>query len=176
MPIPDYQAIMLPLLSLATDGKEPFLRDAIEFLADQLGLTDEERREHLPSGRQAVFTNRVAWARTYLKQAGPLESTRRAYFKITGKGRQVYSENPTGVDIKYLERFPEFLEFKTRRKEKDAMNGEEITPEQTPDESLEAAYQKVRKELAQELLKQIKQCSPAFFENLVVDLLVKVDD
>ena len=174
MPIPDYQAIMMPLLRLTTEGKEHFLRDAIELLGAQFGLTDEERRELLPSGRQAVFTNRVAWARTYLKQAGLLESTRRAYFKITERGRQVFSENPTGIDIKYLERFSEFLEFKARRKEKDILNGEELVPEQTPDESLEAAYQKIRKELAQELLKQIKQCSPAFFEKLVVDLLVKM--
>ena len=95
MAIPDYQTIMLPLLKLANDGQEHFLRDAVEMLADEFGLTDEERKELLPSGQQAVFVNRVGWARTFLKQAGLLETTRRAYFRITERGRQVLSENQT---------------------------------------------------------------------------------
>ncbi len=174
MAIPDYQTIMLPLLKLANDGQEHFLRDAFEQLADQFNLNEAERKELLPSGQQAVFVNRVGWARTFLKQAGLLETTRRAYFRITDRGRRVLSANPDRIDAKFLERFPEFLDFKSRGKDKDESNEQVLAPEQTPDESMEAAFQKVRKELAQELLKQIKQCTPAFFEKLVIDLLVKM--
>ncbi len=174
MAIPDYQTIMLSLLKLANDGQEHFLRDAVEILADGFGLTEAERKDLLPSGQQAVFFNRVGWARTYLKQAGLLETTKLAYFRITDRGRQVLFANPDRIDAKYLEKFPEFLVFKTRVKDKDETNDQVAAAGQTPDESLEAAYQKVRKELAQELLKQIKQCTPAFFEKLVIDLLVKM--
>jgi restriction system protein len=174
MAIPDYQSIMMPLLKLASDGQEHFLRDAIEALADEFALADEERRELLPSGRQAIFTNRVAWARTYLKEAGLLETTRRAYFRITDRGRQVIAEKPPKVDVKYLEQFPEFIEFRARKRDKEEISEGEGISEATPDESLEAAYQKVRKDLEQELLKQVKQSSPAFFEKLVIDLLVKI--
>jgi restriction system protein len=174
MTIPDYQTIMLPLLKLANDGQEHFLRDSVEHLADDFNLSEEERKELLPSGQQAVFFNRVGWARTYLKQAGLLETTRRAYFRITDRGRQVLSTNPVKLDAKYLEKFPEFLEFKARVKDKNEDNDQLLITGQTPDESLESAYQKVRKELTEELLKQIKQCTPTFFEKLVIDLLVKM--
>jgi restriction system protein len=174
MTIPDYQTLMLPLLELAADGKEHFLRDVIEKTADEFNLTEDERKELLPSGQQAIFTNRVAWARTYLKQAGLLEATRRGYFQITKRGKQVLAEQPTKIDVKYLEKFPEFLDFRTRKKDKNDTASEERLGEETPEESLETAYQKVRQELAQELLRQIKQCSPLFFEKLVIDLLVKM--
>jgi restriction system protein len=174
MAIPDYQSIMVPLLKLASDGQEHFLRDAIEALADEFTLTDEERKELLPSGRQAIFTNRVAWARTYLKEAGLLETTRRAYFRITDRGRQVIAQKPLKVDVKYLERFPEFIEFRARKRDKEEISEDDRISEATPDESLEAAYQKVRKDLEQQLLKQVKQSSPTFFEKLVIDLLVKI--
>lgn len=174
MAIPDYQTIMLPLLKLANDGQEHFLRDAVELLAEEFGLTEDERKELLPSGQQAVFVNRVGWARTFLKQAGLIETTRRAYFRITQRGRYVLSGNPENIDAKFLEQFPEFLDFKSRGKDKDESNEQVLAVGQTPDESMETAFQKVRKELAQELLKQIKQCTPAFFEKLVIDLLVKM--
>ncbi len=83
MAIPDYQTIMLPLLNLAADGEEHRLRDAIEELADHLDLTEDERKELLPTGSQATFDNRVGWARTYVKKAGLLESPRHGYFRIT---------------------------------------------------------------------------------------------
>jgi restriction system protein len=174
MAIPDYQSIMMPLLKLASDGQEHFLRDAIEALADEFSLTDEERKELLPSGRQAIFTNRVAWARTYLKEAGLLETTRRAHFRITDRGRQVLAQKPSKVDVKYLEQFREFIDFRTRKRDKEEISEDDGISAATPDESLEAAYQKVRKDLEQQLLKQVKQSSPTFFEKLVIDLLVKI--
>ncbi len=109
MTVPDYQSVMLPLLKALGDGEEHSLHEVIETLADQFELTDEERRELLPSGRQAKFDNRVAWARTYMKKAGLLESTGRGKFRINDRGLAVLRENPPDINVKFLEKFPEFL-------------------------------------------------------------------
>lgn len=175
MSIPDYQTIMLPLLRFTGDEKEHSLGEAIDTLANFFDLSDEERRQLLPSGQQAIFTNRVGWARTYLKQAALLEPTRRGYFRISKRGLDILKSNPSHIDVKYLEQFPEFLEFRNKRKDKNgiALKEDKFTAE-TPAEALESAYQRLRFELSQEMLRQIKQCSPAFFEKLVIDLLVKM--
>src|SRR6267378_8371259 len=117
MPIPNYQATMLPLLQFACDGTEHSLRDAIESLANEFKLSDEERRELLPSGQQEVFANRVGWARTYMKKAGFLRTTRRGFFQITDRGQSVLKENPPRIDAKFLDQFQEFREFKALRKQ-----------------------------------------------------------
>ena len=113
MAIPDYQSIMLPLLKLAGDGKEHSLRETIETLADHFSLSDEERRELLPSGRQPTFDNRVGWARTYMKKAGLLRSTRRGYFQITERGLDVLDQSPPEINAAYLRQYPEFVEFQS---------------------------------------------------------------
>jgi restriction system protein len=172
MAIPDYQSIMLPLLKLAGDRQEHSLREVIEALADEFYLTDEERKELLPSGRQATFDNRVGWARTYLKKAGLLESTKRGYFQITERGLDVLKQNPPEIDNAFLRQFPEFIEFQTPRDKKRIE--QDVSDTQTPEEEIEAAYQGVRQELVTELLQTIGSCSPAFFERLVIDLLVKM--
>lgn len=174
--IPDYQKIMIPLLKYAEDSQEHHTRDVIEQLADEFELSEEERRELLPSGQQAVFYNRVGWARTYLKKAGLLESTKRGYFKITERGLKVLKDQLTEIDAKYLEQFPEFVQFKTTKVVKEEIEGEELGKyeESTPEELMEIGSQKLQKELASELLDRIKKCSPIFFETLVVELLVKM--
>ena len=177
MPIPDYQSCMLPLLRFSSDGKEHQLKDAIQALADEFSLSEEDRNEFLPSGQQAVFTNRVGWARTYLKKAGLLMSPRRGFFQITDRGQNVLKENPPAINQKYLERFPEFVEFKTIRREKPEENGAEepeLTLGQTPHEALESAYERLRNELAAEILTSTKATDPTMFENIVVELLVKM--
>ena len=175
MAIPDYQSIMLPLLRFASDGNEHSLREAIEGLAEKFGLTDAERKELLPSGQQTIFENRVGWARTYMNKAALLESTRRGYFRITQRGREVLSKNPPEINVKFLDQFPEFIEFRAKRREREETT-EIVENEnlQTPGELLETAYQKLREDLSAELLKIVKECSPAFFERLVIDLLVKM--
>ena len=109
--IPDFQSIMLPLLKYAGDKKEHHIRDAIEVLANEFNLSEEERKELLLSGQQAIFDNRVGWAKTYLKKAGLLESTRRGYFKITDRGLKVLDDIPKDINVKYLKQYPEFIEF-----------------------------------------------------------------
>ena len=169
MTIPDYQSLMLPLLSLAADQEEHSLREAIENLADLFELTDEQRRDLLPSGQQATFDNRVGWARTYMKKAGLLESTRRGYFRITERGLKVLKRNPKAINISFLRQFPEFVEFQAPRPTK-----KDEDQAHTPEEEIEAAYMQVRQGLAAELLQTVSSCSPTFFERLVVDLLVKM--
>jgi restriction system protein len=174
MAIPDYQSIMLPLLALAGDGQEHSLREAIEALSTRFGLTGEERRDLLPSGRQPTFDNRVGWARTYLKKAGLLASTRRGYFRITQRGLDVLDKQPPAIDTAYLKQFPEFVKFQTPAQKEEEQAPPEPDDGATPEEQIEAAYQKLREGLVTELLEAVKTCSPAFFEQLVVDLLVKM--
>jgi restriction system protein len=175
MSIPDFQSIMLPLLKYAGDGKEHSLREVITYLADVFNLSDEERKRLLPSGQQAVFDNRVGWARTHLKKAVLLEYPKRGFFQITDRGKNVLIQNPTIINIKFLNQFPEHLEFLNSKKDKKKLESdiEDIT-ENTPQESIEFGYQKIRKELELDLLNRVKSCSPDFFERLVVDLLVKM--
>jgi len=173
MSIPDYQSIMLPLLKFAGDKKEHSIREAIEYIANSFNLTEEERREVLPSGQQYIIDNRVGWARTYLKKAGLLESTKRSYFKITDLGQEVLQKAPKEINVNFLEQFPQFIEFRNLRREKDEEEKEESLS-QTPQELLEYGYQRIKKDLASELLNLVKQASPRFFEKLVVELLIKM--
>jgi len=175
MAIPDYQTLMLPLLQLASDLQEHQLRAVTETLADEFALSSDERSELLPSGSQFVFANRVGWARTYLKQAGLIDSPRRGFFRITQHGLNLLQEKPVRIDVNLLERFPEFLEFRARRREKESASTPDMTASgETPEDSLAAAYQTLRADLEAELLQQVKDSSPAFFERLVVELLVQM--
>ena len=175
--IPDYQTLMLPILRIVSDGQEHKYRDLIESLATEFHVTDLERKELLASGNQAIFDNRVGWAKTYLKKAGLLNSPKRAIFVISDIGIETIKKNPPFIDAKYLRQFPSFLEFQhASRSEND---NEEETPtsesnEQTPEEILDNAYQRIRKSLASELLAKVVDLTPAFFERLVVELLVKM--
>jgi restriction system protein len=102
MSIPDFQTIMLPLPELASNGKEHKLSDAISSLSDHFNLSDTERRELLPSGKQARFDNRVGWACTYLKKAGLLAYPARGKFQITQRGLDILAQKPPRIDVKYL--------------------------------------------------------------------------
>ena len=176
MAIPDYQSIMLPLLRFAEDNKEHSLHDAIEFLAKKFSLTESEMQELLPSGKQPIFINRVGWARTYLSKAGLLNPTKRGFFQISDRGANTLNQNPTRVDNKTLKQFTEFNEFQKRKNERTEKTQTEILEDgkNTPEESLETAYQTIRNTLATEILDKVKSCSPIFFERLVVELLVAI--
>ena len=176
MAIPDFQSLMLPVLQLAQDQREHSLQEAIESLAKRFNLSDDERNELLPSGRQAIFDNRVGWARTYLKKALLLHSPKRSYFQISERGLAVLKQSPPFINIKFLGQFPEFVEFKDRSNKSGDNSITEPVEDvlQSPGEEFELAYQRIRIALATELLQTIKTCSPAFFERLVVDLLVKM--
>ncbi len=171
MSIPGFQTLMLPLLTLAADQREHSLSETTEALASQFDLSDDERKEPLASGSQPKFNNRIGWARTYLKKAGLLEYTGRGKFRITQRGVEVLEEEPSEMSIKFLDRFPEFVEFRTPRKRPDEEE-DEGEGELTPQELLESSYKTLRSQLAHELLDQVLARDPGFFEKLVVDLLV----
>lgn len=175
MAIPDFQSIFLPLLKACADGKEHTKQELLPLLAKQFGLTDSELEIKLPSGKQGIFVNRVAWAKSYLKQAGILENPRRGVSKITARGMQVLSENPQPFNVKYLKRFQEFVVFHTG-KPKDGSTLVELASanSETPDELIAAGYKQLREALAVELLERIKTVSPSRFEELVVELLLKM--
>lgn len=180
MAIPDYQTLMLPVLQLAADGQEHKFAEAVEQLAQKFGLTDEERTELLPSGTQAVFNNRVGWARSYLKQARLLEAPKRGYFRISERGKGVLAKNPTRIDVDFLAQYPEFIEFRSRKKEKNHSSGVTLRPThqadttESPEDSLASAYLGLQEALEAEVLDAVMDASPTFFERLVVDLLVKM--
>lgn len=174
MAIPDYQSCMLPLLGFYADGREKTFRETVEALAEGFQLSDEERREMLPSGQQEVFANRVGWARTYLKKAGLIESPRRGISRITQRGLDVLTERPDRIDANYLERFPDFKDFRTLR-HSETKDTDMVEPnKKTPEESLEDAYLKLRSDLAMEIIQRLKACSPSFFERLVVEVIVRM--
>ena len=180
--IPDFESIMLPLLKLAADKQEHHIREAIEKLASQFNISDDEKKELLPSGQLAVFDNRVGWARTYLKKAGLLETPRRGFLKITERGLKVIESSPSEINVSFLSQFPEFVEFRTIRYAKAEEGANEtgttsthlLDEKRTPEEYIGIGYNLLQKDLASDLLERIKQCSPDFFEKLVVELLVKM--
>lgn len=177
MAIPDFQTLMLPVLKSVGDGSEHLFRDVVEMLARQFGLTEAECKQLLPSGRYPTFDNRVGWAKTYLKKAGLIEQPKRSYLKITNRGMEVLQKNLPSINMKYLEQFPEYIAFRDNQEQGDGEQQELLSsPSQseTPEELIENGAKAIRKDLAEEILTRIKGCSPAFFERLVVELLVKM--
>ncbi len=174
MSIPDYQSCMLPLLIFYSDGSEHAFRESVEAMVKNFNLTDEERREMLPSGKQEIFSNRIAWARTYLKKAGLLESPKRGFNKITPTGLKTLKQKPQKIDVDFLSQFQAFQDFRALRRTKLDDSSEAEFSGNTPEESLESAYQSIRNDLVSELLQRLKLCSPAFFERLVVEVIVKM--
>lgn len=172
MTVPDFQKLMLPVLTIARDGQQHSIREAAEVLARQFHLTPTDRAELLPSGRQPVFENRLGWARTYLKKAGLLDSTERGRFHITPRGLEVLEQHPSFINIRFLTRYPEFREFTHPPDQAAAPTPDPADQTRTPEELLDTTYQSLRQELAQELIDHVKGCSPQFFEQLVVKLLV----
>ena len=172
--IPDFQKIMLPLLTILSDGLEHSTVETNEKLAKLFGLTDEELNQFLPSGVAKTFPNRVAWAKSHFKMAGILENTKRSYFKITESGKKLLEEYPNEINLKILKTLPTYQERTGRTKDESLSSDIDTQTSATPEEVLENSYLKIRKNLSQELLLKIKSCSPSFFESLVVELLVKM--
>ena len=181
MSVPGFQQFMLPLLRLSADREEHANANAVETLANEMKLSPGDRAEMLPSGTQTTLYNRVIWSKTYLIKARLLEKSGTGRFRITPRGIEVLQSNPPEVNVKYLSRFPEFAEFKSRtsaQSDGQVVIGKagEIEREQgqTPEEALELSYQALRRTLSVDLLERIKECSPQFFERLVIDLLVSM--
>jgi restriction system protein len=175
MPVPDFQAVMLPFLQLLSDGQEWKMRDVVESLAGHFSLTDEDREEMLPSGQSKVFNNRVGWAKTHLKNAGLVDNPTRGKVRLSERGRQVLGQSPESIDMKFLRQFDGYRTFIGELKE-DKAGGNAIDQVQeesqsTPLELFEASYSTLRAALAEDLQSRLIECSPQFFEHIVVKLL-----
>jgi len=176
MAVPDFQSFFRPLLEYLSDGAERTMQEARNALAVSMKISEADLQERLPSGIQSKFDNRVAWAKSYLKQAGAVENPRRGSFKITDRGKKLILDNPGKIDNRILNQFPEFLAFHQPKAIRAEVPAQEsllpIESPETPEETLQKAHQDIRDNLAADLLEKIKSNSPGFFENLVVDLML----
>ncbi|PNF76951.1 restriction endonuclease [Stutzerimonas stutzeri] len=174
MAIPDFQSVMRPVLQAVGDGVPLPLSALRVRIADVFQLTEEERKERLPSGNQTVINNRVGWARTYLNKAGLLTIPSKGMVQITDRGREALASGPARITVSWLKQFPEFADFHTAKPQvPDAavVVGSDLA-ETTPDEQLAEAYQALQQSLADELLAQVRAATPSFFEQVVVDLMI----
>jgi len=175
MAVPDFQSFFRPLLDIAADRQEHSMKEAREVIAHNMNLSEEDLREMLPSGTQTKFDNRVAWAKSYFVQARVLESPRRGHFRITDRGLDLLKRGHSRIDVKILNEYPEFIEFHTTKTPSSAENDhQDALPLETPEETLQKAYQNIRSDLAAEILEKIKSNSPDFFERLVVDIMISL--
>lgn len=175
--IPDFQTLMLPLMRFIEDGKSYAMRDATTAIGAQFQLSEAEWAQMLPSGRAPLFYNRLAWAKTYLKRAGLIEQPSRGVISISSSGRQLLSLNPPKIDLKLLQKQPGYLQNKDAGSDRVPGGGEasdEVATSETPEEAMERSHLQLRQELAADVLDSVKRCSPSFFENLVVQLLIKM--
>ena len=172
--IPDFQTLMLPVLRLAAGG-EIRISEVVDKLADEFSLTEDERNSTLASSGQTYLYNRAQWAKTYLKQAGLLEPTKRAHFRITDSGRAVLAKAPARIDIAFLDQFAEFRQFRERgRKPGEAVPAVQSEVESTasPEDVLTAAYEQITDAFIAELIDRLIAGTPAFFEKAIVELLL----
>jgi len=176
MPIPDFQSVMRPLMDVLSDGKEHSMRETLDRLGNHFQLAEEDRKRLLPSGRQEVFTNRLAWAKTHLRMAGLIEPTGRGVFKITPRGLELLQTARDRIDLRLLRKQPGYLEARDRKRDKPEGDGEiaKADADQTPEELMEESFEALRASLGREILAKLKSSSPAFFERLVVELLVRM--
>lgn len=179
MPIPTFQEIMLPAINQLADKSRKSVKEITSAISTDFKLDDNERKQLLPSGTQTVIANRTNWALYYLKRAGLLGSPKRGSYEITELGIKIMASNPSKLDSDYLKQFEEFQKFVGKRVEQNGSEiqqdqPEEIDENETPEEILESAYQKIRNSLSSDLMALILSQSPDFFERLVIELLVKM--
>ncbi len=163
---------MLPLLQHFADGEEHANQETMDALAKGLQLTEAERGQLLPSGKQTIFTNRVAWAKSHFKQAGLLDAPRRGVYRLTERGREVLHSHAGPITLRFLDQFPEHRAFRSQTKAGVQVEDSQPSNNLTPQEYIESGYQQMRTTLATDLLTRVKECSPDFFERLVIELLL----
>jgi restriction system protein len=176
MPVPDFQSLMLPVLRAAAEGQIA-AKDLRDRVASEVGLSETDLAEMIPSGRQTTFVNRTAWAYVFLQRAGLLERVGRGVYRITDEGRRALEERPERIDMRFLERYPSYVEWRHRSASGGATPGEagmDITTgvAQTPEEQMDASYKSLNAALEADLVDRVRELSPAFFESLIIELLI----
>jgi restriction system protein len=177
--IPDYQTLMLPVLRMSAKG-EIRVSDVVEAISTEFALTDEERSALLPSGKQTIISNRVHWAKNYLKQAGLVVATKWGHFEVSSEGRKVLERPPKKIDVDFLNQYPAFLEFRQKSNEEALAEsgGETVASKtaenETPDAQIQQLSGEISRALGHDILDRIMAASPAFFEKVVVRLLTEM--
>jgi len=174
MAIPTYEDIMLPLLNLLSDKKLRSWKEALEYISKHFNLTEEEKYRLLPSGSEPYINNRVRWAKMYLKKARLLDDPQKGHWIITERGLKLLNDKPKEINAKSLEQFPEYLEFKSIKKEQSSDKKDDLSDideTKTPDELMDRGYNSIKANLGQELLDMLRKNSPNFFEKVVLTLL-----
>ena len=176
MAIPDYQTLMLPVLTLAAHG-ETRVPAVSEKIVDQLGLSEVERDELLPSGTQRVIHNRIHWAKFYMTRAGLIDSPKRGVFVASSAGKALLATNPAKIGVELLRTFPAFVNFENATataatKAEAPAAASSASSSATPEEQIDAAHAVLASVLRTDLLTRTLEQSPAFFERVIVDLLV----
>ena len=171
--IPDFQSIMLPLLQSFKNDEIKSNKQLRKDMINNFNITEKEQKEKIPSGTQFLYYNRVAWAIAYLKMADLVSSPKRGSYKLTNEGKTVLSHPPEKVTVSFLKKFENFSKNRNPGKDKIIEEENPIT-DKTPDELMEIGFKQIKSELSLQLLNQIKDGSPYFFEKLVLDLLIKM--
>lgn len=175
MAIPNYQMFMLPVLKSVKENEPLKYSRLIELVTNQFNFFPDEKKEMIPSGKMTVLKNRIGWAKTYLKQAGLLFYPQRGFISLTPMGNNVLAKSPDAIDTNYLKQFPDFLAFLDRNSVSNKpINTNVDLQDTTPDELMEQTYSTLKSKILDELIDTIKTCSPQFFEQLVVDVIVSM--
>ncbi len=173
MAVPDFQSWFLPLLKHLSDGKDHGMSELYQALADDMALSADDRAQLLKSGAQLVFENRIGWARTYLKKAGLIEAPSRGVVRITERGKSILATPPEKLNVKFLRQYPEFVEFHTYKPDAASLSTPAVeVAQESPLDTLERVHGELEQQLANEILERVKKAPPAFFERLVIDLLL----
>ena len=174
MSIPTHDKLILPFLQILVDRKEHEITEIRNILAKEFNLTDNDLAEEIPSGGKK-FAGRVGWARTYLKGAKLIDSPKRAHFVINERGVKALEDNPSNI-LNYLKQYPEYLEFMgITKKNNFEKQVETIESSETPDEMLSRAQKTYNDNLQSELLSKLKQVDPIRFEQIVLQLMEKMN-
>ncbi|MFT8554567.1 MAG: restriction endonuclease [Zymomonas mobilis] len=176
MAVPSFSELMLPVLRFAATGKKR-MAETETAIADGLGLSAEDREAMLPSGRERLLYNRIAWAKKYLTQAGLLDIPARGQFIISKAGKELLRRNPPEITVATLKQYPSFIEYCNRNSKSDTREDivqivAQETVTGTPEERIDAAHEELQNELRTDILNQISEKNPSFFEQLIVDLMV----
>ena len=176
MNLPRFDEFLAPILRYASDGKKHELSEAIEEMSRHFNLNEEERNLLMHNGKRTYIYDRIAWAITYLVQAGLLIRTGRSRYKISDMGKEEAKIIPERVHYNYLEKFPSYIEFKEIRhkREKDKRNYEKEMKESefTPDEEVAKIFKERDSILANDLLNVLSSVKPADFERIIIDLVL----
>lgn len=180
--IPDFQTIMLPLILSFNNEEVLTSKELRNRMIKHFNINEDEQKQTTPSGKQLLYYNRIAWAITYLKMAELIESVERGHYKLSSFGAEIQKNPPEKINIAFLKKFPNFERNRNPGKsdienkgtiDKNSVDNQE-DEQVTPDEMIEIGISRINNELSAELLKSINNCSPYFFEKLVVGLLLKM--